>query len=74
MIIDFPPGTGDIQLTTVQKLNIAGAIIITTPQEVATSDARKAAAIKPTEKLSINIKSALYTGIVLSVVNIWMQI
>lgn len=45
MIIDFPPGTGDIQLTTVQKLNVTGAIIVTTPQEVALSDARRAAAM-----------------------------
>jgi ATP-binding protein involved in chromosome partitioning len=45
MIVDFPPGTGDIQLTTVQKLDLAGAIIVTTPQEVAISDARKAAAM-----------------------------
>ncbi|MCE5345020.1 MAG: Mrp/NBP35 family ATP-binding protein [Bacteroidales bacterium] len=43
MIIDFPPGTSDIQLTTVQKLNLAGAIIVTTPQEIALNDARKAA-------------------------------
>lgn len=43
MIVDFPPGTGDIQLTTIQKLDLAGAIIVTTPQEVAISDARKAA-------------------------------
>ena len=42
MIIDFPPGTGDIQLTTVQKLNLAGALIVTTPQEIALNDARKA--------------------------------
>ncbi len=42
MIIDFPPGTGDIQLTTVQRLNLAGAIIVTTPQEIALADARKA--------------------------------
>jgi len=42
MIIDFPPGTGDIQLTTVQKLNLTGAIIVTTPQEIALNDARKA--------------------------------
>jgi len=42
MIVDFPPGTGDIQLTAVQKLNLTGAIIVTTPQEVALSDARKA--------------------------------
>lgn len=42
MIIDFPPGTGDIQLTTVQRLNLTGAIIVTTPQEIALADARKA--------------------------------
>lgn len=45
MIVDFPPGTGDIQLTTVQKLNISGAIIVTTPPEVSVSDARKAVAM-----------------------------
>jgi ATP-binding protein involved in chromosome partitioning len=45
MIIDFPPGTGDIQLTTIQKLNLTGAIIVTTPQDIAISDARKAAAM-----------------------------
>ena len=42
MIIDFPPGTGDIQLTTLQKLKITGAIIVTTPQEVSLIDVRKA--------------------------------
>lgn len=42
MIIDFPPGTGDIQLTTIQKLNVSGAIIVTTPQEISVNDARKA--------------------------------
>lgn len=45
MIIDFPPGTGDIQLTTVQKINLTGAIIVTTPQEIALNDARKAASM-----------------------------
>jgi ATP-binding protein involved in chromosome partitioning len=45
MIIDFPPGTGDIQLTTLQKLNLTGAIIVTTPQDIALSDARKAASM-----------------------------
>jgi len=55
MIIDFPPGTGDIQLTTVQKLSLAGAIIVTTPQEVAISDARKAAAMFTNPDLNIPI-------------------
>ncbi len=45
MIVDFPPGTGDIQLTTVQKLNLTGAIMVTTPQEIAVNDARKAASM-----------------------------
>jgi ATP-binding protein involved in chromosome partitioning len=45
MFIDFPPGTSDIQLTSVQKLNFSGALIVTTPQEISVSDARKAASM-----------------------------
>jgi ATP-binding protein involved in chromosome partitioning len=55
MIVDFPPGTGDIQLTTVQKLNLAGAIIVTTPQEVAISDARKATAMFTNPDLNVPV-------------------
>jgi ATP-binding protein involved in chromosome partitioning len=43
LILDLPPGTGDIQLTIVQTVALAGAIIVSTPQEVALIDARKAA-------------------------------
>ncbi len=42
LILDLPPGTGDIQLTIVQTVDLTGAIIVTTPQEVALIDARKA--------------------------------
>lgn len=42
LIIDLPPGTGDIQLSLVQKIPLAGAIVVTTPQQVATLDAQKA--------------------------------
>lgn len=42
LILDLPPGTGDIQLTIVQTISLSGAIIVTTPQEVALIDARKA--------------------------------
>lgn len=42
MVIDLPPGTGDIQLTLVQKVPVAGAVIVTTPQDIALLDARKA--------------------------------
>ncbi len=45
MVIDFPPGTGDIQLTIAQSLTLNGAIIVTTPQEIALADARKAASM-----------------------------
>ncbi len=45
LILDLPPGTGDIQLTIVQTVALAGAIIVTTPQEVALIDARKASAM-----------------------------
>ncbi len=43
LIIDLPPGTGDIQLTLVQTVPVTGAIIVTTPQQVAIADAIKAA-------------------------------
>lgn len=43
LFIDFPPGTGDIQLTLSQQANLSGAILVTTPQEVALMDVRKAA-------------------------------
>jgi len=55
MIIDFPPGTSDIQLTAVQKLNIAGAIIVTTPQEISLNDARKAASMFNNPDLKVPI-------------------
>jgi ATP-binding protein involved in chromosome partitioning len=42
LILDLPPGTGDIQLTIVQTVTVDGAVIVTTPQEVALIDARKA--------------------------------
>lgn len=45
LIIDLPPGTGDIHLTMVQTMPVTGAIIVTTPQEVALADARKAASM-----------------------------
>ncbi len=43
LILDLPPGTGDVQLTLTQKLRISGAVIITTPQDIALSDVRKGA-------------------------------
>jgi len=55
LVIDFPPGTSDIQLTTVQKLNLSGAIIVTTPQEIAINDARKAASMFTNPDLKVPI-------------------
>ncbi|MFO7286144.1 MAG: iron-sulfur cluster carrier protein ApbC [Gammaproteobacteria bacterium] len=41
LIVDMPPGTGDIQLTLAQRVPVSGAVIVTTPQDIALSDARK---------------------------------
>jgi len=45
MVLDMPPGTGDAQLTVTQKVGLAGAVIVTTPQDVALIDARKGLAM-----------------------------
>src|SRR5690606_6524199 len=41
LVLDLPPGTGDLQLTLAQKVPVAGAVIVTTPQPIAVADARK---------------------------------
>ena len=53
LIVDLPPGTGDIQLTLSQKVPVAGAIIVTTPQDIALLDARKA--LKMFEKVDVPV-------------------
>jgi ATP-binding protein involved in chromosome partitioning len=55
MFVDYPPGTADIQLTTIQKLNLAGAIIVTTPQEIALNDARKATSMFTNPDLKVPV-------------------
>ncbi len=53
LIVDMPPGTGDIQLTLAQKVPVTGAVIVTTPQDIALLDARKG--LKMFEKVGIPI-------------------
>ena len=53
LVIDLPPGTGDIQLTLAQKVPVSGAIIVTTPQDIALLDARKG--LKMFEKVDVPV-------------------
>ena len=53
LVVDMPPGTGDIQLTLSQKVPVTGAVIVTTPQDIALLDARKG--LKMFEKVGIPI-------------------
>lgn len=53
LVVDLPPGTGDIQLTLAQRVPVTGAIIVTTPQDIALIDARKG--LKMFEKVGIPI-------------------
>ena len=53
LIVDMPPGTGDIALTLSQKVPVVGAVIVTTPQDIALLDARKA--LRMFEKVNVPI-------------------
>jgi len=55
LLIDLPPGTSDIHLTTVQTVTLTGAIIVSTPQEVALADARKAIDMFRNDKVAVPI-------------------
>jgi len=53
LIVDLPPGTGDIQLTLAQRIPVSGAVIVTTPQDIALLDARKG--LKMFEKVEVPV-------------------
>ena len=53
LVIDLPPGTGDIQLTLAQRVPVSGAVIVTTPQDIALLDARKA--LRMFEKVEVPV-------------------
>ncbi len=55
LVIDMPPGTGDIHLTLVQTVPVTGAIIVTTPQDVALADAKKAVAMFAQAQINVPI-------------------
>jgi ATP-binding protein involved in chromosome partitioning len=53
LVVDMPPGTGDIQLTLAQRVPVAGAVIVTTPQDIALADARKG--LKMFDKVAVPV-------------------
>jgi len=53
LVVDMPPGTGDIQLTLAQRVPVAGAVIVTTPQDIALADARKG--LRMFEKVAVPV-------------------
>ena len=53
LVVDLPPGTGDVQLTLAQKIPVSGAVIVTTPQDIALLDARKG--LKMFEKVEVPV-------------------
>ena len=64
LVIDLPPGTGDIQLTIAQQVSVAGAVVVTTPQDVALADAIKAKMMF--DKVNIPVLGAEDLGISLT--------
>ena len=55
LVLDLPPGTGDIHLTLAQLVPVTGAVVVTTPQEVALADARKALAFYQLESVNVPV-------------------
>ncbi|MFM2306527.1 MAG: hypothetical protein RLZZ367_1196 [Bacteroidota bacterium] len=55
LVVDMPPGTGDVHLTVAQTLNVTGAVVVTTPQEVALADARKAIAMFRLDNINVPV-------------------
>ena len=55
LIVDMPPGTGDVHITVAQTLNLTGAVVVTTPQEVALTDARKALSMFGLDNINVPV-------------------
>ena len=55
MVVDLPPGTGDIHLSLVQQIPLSGAVIVSTPQDVALADARKGVGMFRLEDLKVPV-------------------
>ena len=59
MVVDLPPGTGDIHLTAVQTIPLTGAIVVTTPQEISLADARKGVAMFRLPQINVPVMGVI---------------
>ena len=68
LVVDMPPGTGDTQLSITQQVPLSGAVIVTTPQDIALADARRGAEMF--RKVDVPVSS----GLVYHVTPFWQQL
>lgn len=71
LVLDMPPGTGDVQLTIAQQVNVDGAIIVSTPQDMALIDAVRGIELYKVVKVPVSLFVNLFMSILTNIKDIW---